>query len=120
MAITLAIAAALGFLSGLGTGGGSLLLLYLTVISGVDPNTARIINLLFFLPSAVISCIFHWRQGVLSLRNAFPIILAGCITAAVTSYLSKFLNLDILKKLFGILLLYTGAKELFYRPKKER
>ena len=52
MALTLAAASLLGFLTGLGIGGGSLLILWLTMIVGMDAETARVINLMFFLTAA--------------------------------------------------------------------
>ena len=42
----------LGFLTGLGTGGGSLLVLWLTLVLHMDPAQARVVNLMFFLPAA--------------------------------------------------------------------
>ena len=50
--VSLLVGAVLGFLAGLGTGGGSLLLLWLTLLAGVDDQTARTINLMFFLTAA--------------------------------------------------------------------
>ena len=69
---------ALGFLAGLGIGGGSLLIIWLTVVVGIDPQTARSINLLFFIPSAVIVCIHRHRDGTLKLRPLLPAMIAGC------------------------------------------
>ena len=61
--VSLLIGSVLGFLAGLGIGGGSLLILWLTVVLGTDPQTARSINLLFFLPAAIIACCFRWEQA---------------------------------------------------------
>lgn len=110
----------LGFLSGLGTGGGSLLILWLTLGTQMEQDIARIINLMFFIPSALIACIFRGKQGALDLRKILPAILAGCISAAAFSLLSRGMELSWLKKLFGGLLIFTGLRELFYRRKKPR
>ena len=110
----------LGFLSGLGIGGGSLLILWLTLVAGTDPATARIINLLFFLPSAVIACILRMRQGKLRVKPLLPAMIAGCIAAALFSWISAGMNVDLLKKLFGAILITAGIRELFYRPRKAR
>ncbi len=115
--VTLLVGAVLGFLAGLGIGGGSLLILWLTVVLSVDPVTARSINLLFFLPAAVISCFFRWKQGSIRWGKIFPAILAGCIGAAVFSWVGTQLELDFLKKAFGTLLIFTGLRELFYKGK---
>lgn len=115
--VTLLVGTVLGFLTGLGVGGGSLLILWLTVVLGMDPNTARGINLLFFLPSALIACLFRWKQGLIPWKKILPAILAGCLAAGLFSWLSGFLPMDLLKKLFGGLLIITGLRELLYRPK---
>ncbi len=58
----------LGFLSGLGVGGGSLLILWLTAVLSMEQRTAQGVNLLFFLPAAIAACLFHSRQGRLQWR----------------------------------------------------
>ena len=118
--IILIVGTLFGFLAGLGVGGGSLLVLWLTVILQMDPAAARSINLLFFLPSALIACAFRLRQGNLKIKPLLPAILAGCISAGVFSVISSQLDVLVLKKLFGIVLLFTGLRELFYRPRKAR
>ena len=118
--VMLIVGTALGFLTGLGIGGGSLLILWLTMVLNADPITARSINLLFFIPSAVIACIFRLKQGSLNLRPILPAIIAGCIAAGLFSWISTILDVEILKKGFGIVLLAAGARELFYRPRKFR
>lgn len=118
--VVIAIGILLGFLAGLGVGGGSLLIMWLTLILNTEQNMARTINLLFFIPSAVISSFFRWKQGTLDLTRIFPAIIAGCISAAAFSILSKQIDIAMLKKLFGLLLLLTGVRELFYKTKKRK
>ena len=115
--LTLIIGTILGFLSGIGVGGGSLLVLWLTLVLDMDQNVARIINLLFFIPAALIASIFHKKQGRLDFNNILPAIIAGCISAGIFSVLAKQLDRALLKKLFGALLLVTGIRELLYKPR---
>ncbi len=110
----------LGFLSGIGIGGGSLLILWLTLVLDMPPETARGINLLFFIPSAIVSCFFRWRQGMLDLKTILPAVLSGCISAGLISFLCAGMDTGLLKKLFGGLLILTGIRELFYHDKKEK
>ena len=118
--IDLLVGAVLGFLSGLGIGGGSLLILWLTLVQNGDPSTARCINLLFFLPCALIAALFRWKQGTLPFRKILPAILAGSLSALVCSLFSQNLDLNLLKKLFGGMLIVTGIRELLYKPKTKR
>lgn len=116
--VTVIVGTLLGFLSGIGVGGGSLLILWLTLVLGMEQNAARIINLLFFIPSAVIASLFRWKQGKLNFPKLLPAIIAGCICAGLFSMLSKEMDVSLLKKFFGVLLLATGIRELFYKPKQ--
>lgn len=118
--VTIIIGSILGFLSGIGVGGGSLLMLWLTLVLGIEHSIARSINLLFFVPSAVIASFFRWKQGKLDLKKVLPAIVCGCISAACFSLLSKRIDITFVKKAFGILLLLTGLRELTYRPRKPR
>lgn len=118
--VSILIGTALGFLSGLGTGGGSLLILWLTLVIGMEQPQARAINLLFFIPSALIACVFRWKQGRLDLKKVLPAIIAGSISAGIFAVLSGSMDTALLKKLFGGLLILTGLRELLYRPRKAK
>lgn len=118
--VILIVGTVLGFLSGLGIGGGSLLIVWLTTVLHTDPLTARSINLLFFIPSALAACIIRFRRGELEWKTPLPAIIAGCVCAALGSWLATMLDTGLLKKLFGVILLIAGAKELLYRDRKAR
>ena len=113
--VALIVGTVLGFLAGLGTGGGSLLILWLTLVLGMEPSTARTINLLFFLPAAVVSTLFRWKQGRVDFKKLMPAMIAGCICAGIFAFIAMNLDLTAIKKLFGGMLLATGCRELFYK-----
>ena len=117
--VILIVGTVLGFLSGLGIGGGSLLILWLTMVLGTDPMTARSINLLFFIPAALVACGLRIRKGDLKIKPLLPAMIAGCAAAAVFSWISAILNVEILKKLFGTVLIAAGLRELLYRSRKK-
>ena len=106
----------LGFLSGLGVGGGSILILWLTMVIGMEQSAARIINLFFFLPAAIISVTIHYKKGSVSIQRVLPGILAGVFCAAAATIIAKKLDPLNLRKGFGFLLIITGTRELFYKP----
>ena len=119
MLLNLIVATILGFLTGLGIGGGSLLILWLTLALGMDSFTARGIVLLFFIPAAVISSIFRWKQGTISIRTSLPAMISGCIAAIFFSYLSTMVDDHVLDKFFGIILIIAGIRELLYKGKRQ-
>ena len=118
--VTLIIGTLLGFLTGLGVGGGSLLILWLTFVIRMEQAAVRGINLLFFLPSAIIACLLRNRQRELKWKKFLPAICSGCTAAILCSFLAPKLDSELLRKSFGILLLTVGFRELFYRDRKAR
>ena len=109
-----------GFLAGLGVGGGSILILWLTIVAGIDQSIARSINLMFFITAAGAVSVLRWKKGTLPFRQLLPAMIAGCVAAIIFSYLRAWISTELVKKLFGCLLLLTGIKELFYRPRNAR
>ena len=118
--VIIIVGTVLGFLSGLGIGGGSLLIIWLTTVLHKDPMISRSINLMFFLPGALIACWVRSRKGRLDVKTALPGMLTGCVFALVGWWISTKLDTQVLKKLFGTILLFTGTKELLYRPRNAR
>ena len=106
-----------GILSSWGVGGGTLLLLCMTLFFGVEQRTAQAINLLYFLPTAGISLFAHRKNGYLDkavLRAAIP---TGTLCALAAAFLTTMVDSSVFRKPFGLFLLYAGLSILF--EKKE-
>lgn len=114
--IPLLAGAATGVLSGFGVGGGSLLLIYMTSFAGLDQRLAQGVNLLYFLPTAAAALPAHLKNGYVEKRALLPAILAGLAAAALASWAATALDVALLRKCFGVFLLYTGARELLRKP----
>ena len=109
---------ACGAVSAWGVGGGTLLLLVMTLFLGVDRQTAQGINLLFFLPTAASALFCHWKGGFLhapTLKSAVP---PAVILAAAGAWISTAVDADLLRKPFGVYLLASGV--LLLLPQKKR
>ena len=118
--IAAVVGCATGILSGFGVGGGSLLLIYLTAFAGVSQHQAQGINLLYFIPAALTALPAHFRQGYVAKPVLFPAILTGLLCAGLAAWVSNGLELPLLRKLFGLFLLYVGFSELFRRDGREK
>lgn len=117
------IAAAVGFGTGIvsafGIGGGTLLLLVMTLFLDIDQRTAQGINLLFFLPAAASALVCHARSGYLdrpTLKNAIPAALAAALAGA---WIATGLDVEVLRRPFGVYLLLSGVS-LLWPAKKEK
>ena len=106
------VGAAAGILSGMGIGGGTLLVLYLTAVLDTAANTAAGINLLYFLCCAPASLFFHARGGLIDKNIAFWAALSGSITALIAALSVPADSPDWLRRAFGVLLLIVGIREL--------
>ena len=107
-----------GILSAWGVGGGTLLLLVMTLFLGVDQTTAQGINLLYFLPTAAVSLFFHRKNGLLDKQAIKSAILPGLPAAAIAAWVATAVDVNVLRKPFGVFLLAVGASMLW--PKKQK
>ncbi len=102
-----------GILSGFGIGGGSLLMLYLTLLAGMGQREAAGINLLYFLACAPAALFSHLKNGLVEKQAALWCIPFGVLCAAGASFLAAQIDLSLLRRGFGVLLLFIGVREIF-------
>ncbi len=105
-------------ISAWGVGGGTLLLLVMTLFLGVDQRTAQGINLLFFLPTAASALVCHVRGGFLDKPTLKAAVPAAVIAALLGAWVSNAIDVEILRKPFGVYLLLSGVS-LVWPQKKE-
>ncbi|MDE7100907.1 MAG: hypothetical protein K2O05_03535, partial [Anaeroplasmataceae bacterium] len=74
MIIELIVGLLAGVTASMGLGGGFILMIYLTTIAGIDQIDAQGINLIFFLPIALISIIMHIKNKLIDKKPLLPII----------------------------------------------
>lgn len=111
---------ACGTVSAWGVGGGTLLLLVMTLFLGVDTRTAQGINLLFFLPTAASALYCHWKNGYLhrpTLKSAIPWAVAAAVLGA---WVSTSFDVSFFRRPFGIYLLFSGILLLWPQKKQKR
>lgn len=104
-----------GILSAWGVGGGTLLLLVMTLFLEMEQRTAQGVNLLFFLPTAASALFCHWKGGYLdgpTLRSALPAALPAALLGA---WIAGAVDAALLRRPFGIYLLFSGVSLLLPR-----
>lgn len=115
--LNIIVGAGLGLLSGLGVGGGSLLLLWLTMVVGVPQEEARVMNLMFFLPCALVATLFRWKSARPDFKIMGVAVTAALAGAVLGNVLGPGLDREMLKKAFGVIFVISGIRELRWRPK---
>ena len=102
-----------GVLSGFGIGGGTILLVYMTAFAGLDQRLAQGINLLYFIPAALLALPNHIKNGYIEKQILIPAISAGLLCAALAAWIATGLEVSLLRKLFGVFLILIGVREFF-------
>jgi uncharacterized protein len=107
-----------GIVSGMGIGGGAILIPTLFIFTGAKQHILQSVSLLFFIPTATIALIVHIRNKNINFKLALSIIIFGFVGVYFGSKLAIQLPGEILKKWFGVFLLLMGVYELFRKGKK--
>ena len=113
-------ALATGTLSAWGVGGGTLLLVCMTLFLGVEYRQAQTINLLFFLPTAAISLLFHRKNGFLEGETWRQAAIPGTLASLAGAVAATAVDVSLLRRPFGIFLLYSGAAMLLSAKKQKK
>ena len=117
--IACAVGFGTGILSAFGIGGGTLLLLVMTLFLGVEGPVARCINLLYFLPTALGSLHQHKKNGYLNKTAIVSAIPFGIVLAVAGAVAAAWIDTNLLHKAFGLYLLWAGISVLLPSKKKK-
>jgi hypothetical protein len=102
-----------GIISGMGIGGGVLLIPFLVLFNDVSQIDAQGVNLVVFIPVAIIALLTHKKEGNLESKYNKKIIIGGIIGATCGAILANLIEENNLRIYFGIFLLLVGLYELF-------
>ena len=114
----------IGFASGtvaaLGMGGGTVLILLLGIFSQMNQHLIQGTNLIFFIPTSITAIYMNIKNKTINYKMAFTLSFSGCIGAIIGSKLSFKFESKILRKYFGIFLLFIAAIEIYSLLKQYR
>lgn len=102
-----------GILGGMGMGGGTLLIPLLTIFLKTEQHLAQAINLVSFVPMAIIALIFHIKNKLVVKKGIFYIIIPSVLASVLSSLFSTSLDGEILKRSFGIFLIVLSVVQFF-------
>ena len=103
-----------GLLGGMGMGGGTLLIPFLTMFTGVEQHLAQAVNLVAFIPMSVFALIIHVKNGLVDFKYLIWISIPAVISGVIASYLIKSVGGELLKRCFGIFLVALGVYQLAF------
>lgn len=101
-----------GIICGMGMGGGTLLIPMLVLLLGFEQINAQSINLVAFLPTAIVALLIQIRSGLVQYKIVWPLAVFGLLSAIGGAFLAKIIDPNILKVLFGVFLAGLGVWQL--------
>lgn len=102
-----------GIFSGIGMGGGTILIFLLSTFVGLEQHSAQATNLIYFVPTAISAIIVNLRDKNIDTNLAIFVSVCGIIGAVIGSKVSVNIGVQILRKLFGIFLAIIAIHEIF-------
>ena len=102
-----------GIISGTGMGGGTILILLLSIFMGLDQHVAQATNLVFFVPTAIAAIFISLKKKIIDLRAGVVVIIVGVVGATIGAIISSKMNVNLLKKFFVIFLLIIAIYEIY-------
>lgn len=111
-----------GIVTGLGMGGGTVLILLLSLFNGVEQHIAQATNLVFFIPTALAAIFMNLKQKNVDLKLAINISFFGIVGAILGAVISNNINSENLRKYFAIFILMIALHEVYelYKEYKNR
>ena len=97
-----------------GGGGGMLLVPLLTRWCGLDQRQAFATSIAVILPLCALSSAIYWLRGGLDFMLALPYLAGGLLGGFLSGRMFKKLNMVWLRRAFALLILYGGARALFF------
>lgn len=101
-----------GIISGMGIGGGTILIPALTLFMDIEQKTAQAINLFYFIPTAIVAVITHAKHKRIEKSIIKPLIITGIAGALLGTIAMNLISPYILRKAFGIFLFALGILEI--------
>ena len=112
-----------GIISGTGMGGGTILILVLSIFLGIDQHIAQSTNLIFFIPTSIGAILVSIKSKLIEWKTGITIAITGIIGAIIGANISTKLEVRTLKHFFGIFLAIIAIYEIWgiikeYKKKK--
>lgn len=102
-----------GIVSGTGMGGGTILIFLLSFMLEIEQHTAQATNLIFFIPTSIVAIIVNLKNKNIDTKQAIIISIFGVLGAIIGANIAMYMDVKILKKGFGIFLIFVTINEIY-------
>ena len=103
-------------------GGGTILILILSVFMGIDQHIAQGTNLVYYVPTSISAIITTFKEKLIDFKTGIIVSIFGIFGAIIGANISSKMNIQILKKCFGLFLIVVTVYEIhtLFKDYKEK
>ena len=76
--------------SGIGIGGGTILIFLLSTIVGIEQHIAQATNLIYFIPTAISAVLVNYKNKNIDIKLAFTISFFSYLISFVSNFATSF------------------------------
>ena len=107
-----------GLISAMGMGGGTVLILCLTLFLGYEQHVAQASNLIFFISTSLVAIYIYLKNKMIDYKLAITVAVSGVIGAIIGAFISIQMNSIVLRRYFGAFLGLIAINEIYSYIKK--
>lgn len=101
-----------GIFAGMGMGGGTFLIPLITLLMNVEQNIAQCVNLLVFVPMAIITIIIYAKQKLIDFKSWWLVSVPACLVSTIGVLVSVNLSGMVMKIIFGSFIAIIGVVQI--------
>ena len=109
-----------GILGGMGMGGGTILIPLMSILFEMNQHTAQAINLVGFIPMAIIALVIHIKNNLVDFKNVLWIIIPGVLAGVLGVLIANNIDGDLLKRFFGGFLIILSVVQFLSELKNKK
>ena len=102
-----------GIFSGIGMGGGTILIILLTMTVGLEQHIAQATNLIYFVPTAISAIIVNYKEKNIDTKLVKLFLICGIIGAIIGSIISINMDVKKLRVIYGLFLGVIAIHEIY-------
>ena len=109
----LLIGLAAGIISGMGIGGGMILIPAAVFFLSLSQKDAQSVNLFYFLPTAIAALIVHTKNKRVEYPKTLWLVISGIPCSMLGAYAALKMSNELLGRFFGVFLAVFGVAEIY-------
>lgn len=102
-----------GIVAGMGMGGGTILILLLTLFMQLGQHESQGVNLIFYIPTSIVAIFINLKNKNIDIKLGNQLAIFGFLGAIIGGIISVNMDVKLLKNIFAIFLIIIAFYEIY-------